>query len=604
MLTGNFKKIMPIPTAKEYMDIFLSKLQRKTPTIVHPGYAIQQIRRFYIRKVKFSQDQVHEKLNQILEQFPKIDDIHPFYADLMNILYDRDHYKLALGHINKALSLIDSLTKDYVRMMKYADSLYRCKMLKRAALGRICTIIKKLNSSFSYLEEVRKHMARLPSIDPNTRTLLLTGFPNVGKSSFINGVTNANVDVQPYPFTTQSLFVGHTEYQHATWQVIDSPGLLDHSLEKRNTIEMQAITALAHLNACIVYIIDISETCGYTLEEQVSLFQNIKPLFANKPMVIALNKIDIKSWDSVEAKDRVAIENIAAERKAIVMQMSTMSKQGIEDVKMKACDILLEYRLSIKTQNESHITPILSRIHIAEPIKRDEKERPPIIPETVMDQGERPTIKQLQELYGGAGVFYVPYQEHFKLENEEWKYDSVPEIMDGKNIADFYDPEIATKLAALEEEEDKLLQLEQMKEPVELPNAALLEEYKNVQKRKNLMKMKRHVAPQKKVISKKLDADEAKDVGISDAYIKLKKKRKEAEQQMETDDMPVSTRIRKTIKKMETSRRQRLIGKAPESATERVKRKLEKHWKPLNFGDTMPKHLNSGKRKQGTHDRR
>ena len=29
------------------------------------------------------------------------------------------------------------------------------------------------------LEEVRKHLSRLPSIDPNTRTLLVTGFPNV-----------------------------------------------------------------------------------------------------------------------------------------------------------------------------------------------------------------------------------------------------------------------------------------------------------------------------------------------------------------------------------------------------------------------------------------
>lgn len=32
---------------------------------------------------------------------------------------------------------------------------------------------------------------------------------------------------------------------------------------------MQAITALAHLRAAILYVMDISETCGYTLEEQV-----------------------------------------------------------------------------------------------------------------------------------------------------------------------------------------------------------------------------------------------------------------------------------------------------------------------------------------------
>jgi GTP1/Obg family GTP-binding protein len=29
-------------------------------------------------------------------------------------------------------------------------------------------------------------MSRLPSIDPNTRTLLVCGYPNVGKSSFMN----------------------------------------------------------------------------------------------------------------------------------------------------------------------------------------------------------------------------------------------------------------------------------------------------------------------------------------------------------------------------------------------------------------------------------
>ncbi len=55
------------------------------------------------------------------------------------MLYDRDHYKLALGQINVARHLIDNLAKDYVRLLKYGDSLYRCKSLKRAALGRYIT---------------------------------------------------------------------------------------------------------------------------------------------------------------------------------------------------------------------------------------------------------------------------------------------------------------------------------------------------------------------------------------------------------------------------------------------------------------------------------
>lgn len=52
----------------------------------------------------------------------------------------------------------------------------------------MCTVVKKLQSSLAYLEEVRKHLARLPSLDTDTRTLLITGYPNVGKSSFMNKV--------------------------------------------------------------------------------------------------------------------------------------------------------------------------------------------------------------------------------------------------------------------------------------------------------------------------------------------------------------------------------------------------------------------------------
>lgn len=52
--------------------------------------------------------------------------------------------------------------------------------------------------------------------------------------------------------------------------MVDTPGILDHPLEERNTIEMQAVTALAHLQCCVLYFIDISEQCGYTIKEQVS----------------------------------------------------------------------------------------------------------------------------------------------------------------------------------------------------------------------------------------------------------------------------------------------------------------------------------------------
>ena len=139
---------------QDFIDIVLSKTNRKTPTVIHKQYKISRIRGFYMRKVKFTQQSFHDKLSTILTDFPKLEDIHPFYADLMNVLYDKDHYKLALGQINMALHLIDNVSKDYVRLLKYGDSLYRCKQLKRAALGRMATIMKRQAQSLQYLEQV------------------------------------------------------------------------------------------------------------------------------------------------------------------------------------------------------------------------------------------------------------------------------------------------------------------------------------------------------------------------------------------------------------------------------------------------------------------
>lgn len=62
-------------------------------------------------QVKFTQSNWHEKLSKILDDFPKVDDMHPFFGDLLNVLYDRDHYKLALGQLHTARSLIDRVSQ-------------------------------------------------------------------------------------------------------------------------------------------------------------------------------------------------------------------------------------------------------------------------------------------------------------------------------------------------------------------------------------------------------------------------------------------------------------------------------------------------------------
>jgi len=266
--------------------------------------------------------------------------------------------------------------------------LYRCKQLKRAALGRMSTIVKKLDASLKYLEQVRQHLSRLPSIDPNTRTLMITGYPNVGKSSFVNKISRANVDVQPYPGTTKSLFVGHTDYKYSRWQVIDTPGIFDHPLEDRNTIEMQAVTALAHLHSTILFFVDISEQCDYPIKKQVALYHSIKPLFTNKPLLVVASKVDLRKLEDVPAEDRALLESISKDRNTSIIQMSNATEEGVITVKTQACELLLTERYEKKIKGKK-MENVINRIHIATPTPRDEKERPLSIPETVLTEKKK-----------------------------------------------------------------------------------------------------------------------------------------------------------------------------------------------------------------------
>ncbi|EHH18848.1 Chronic renal failure gene protein [Macaca mulatta] len=630
----NFKKITVVPSAKDFIDLTLSKTQRKTPTVIHKHYQIHRIRHFYMRKVKFTQQNYHDRLSQILTDFPKLDDIHPFYADLMNILYDKDHYKLALGQINIAKNLVDNVAKDYVRLMKYGDSLYRCKQLKRAALGRMCTVIKRQKQSLEYLEQVRQHLSRLPTIDPNTRTLLLCGYPNVGKSSFINKVTRADVDVQPYAFTTKSLFVGHMDYKYLRWQVVDTPGILDHPLEDRNTIEMQAITALAHLRAAVLYVMDLSEQCGHGLREQLELFQNIRPLFINKPLIVVANKCDVKRIAELSEDDQKIFTDLQTEGFPVI-ETSTLTEEGVIKVKTEACDRLLAHRVETKMKGNK-VNEVLNRLHLAVPTRRDDKERPPFIPDGVVARRKRmeieePKKKRERDLELEMGDDYIlDLQKYWDLMNSSEKHDKIPEIWEGHNIADYIDPAIMKKLEELEKEEElrtaageydsesesedeEMLEIRQLANQIrEKKKLKILEsKEKNTQgpRMPRTAKKVQRTVLEKEMRSLGVDMDDKDDAHYA---VQARRSRSVTRKRKREDSAPPSSVARsrscsRTPRDVSGLRDVKMVKKAKtmmKNAQKKMNRQGKKGEADRHVFDTKPKHLLSGKRKAGKKDRR
>uniref|UniRef100_A0A8C8GZN1 Nucleolar GTP-binding protein 1 n=1 Tax=Oncorhynchus tshawytscha TaxID=74940 RepID=A0A8C8GZN1_ONCTS len=315
---------------------------------------------------------------------------HLFYADLMNVLYDKNHYKLVLGQINI-----------------YGISLYRCKQLKRASLGRMCTIMKRQKQSLEYLEQVHQHLSCLQTIDPNTRTLLLCGYPNAGRSSLINKVTRADVEVQPYAFTTKSLFVSHMDYKYLCWQ---PGGVLDHCPVEKQIFPLSSNQMRWRFAAEVYFVI---------------LFQ-----------------------------DGTCLSRFPA-----LFHQKIIADLTVEGIPVVETSKLLADRVHGKMKGKK-VHDVLNRLHLAVPAKRDEKVRPPFIPEGT--RIGRKTVEVDAPKREGDGddyildlqSMYLDIDIHHCLMNKEEKYDVIPEIWEGHNFSDYIDPKIIKVSGDLEKEEE------------------------------------------------------------------------------------------------------------------------------------------------------
>ncbi len=249
-------------------------------------------RNLAIAKVQTAGQTIESTLHGYVKAFPTLDRLPPFYRELVDLLVDRDRLRKHLGAVDWAAGKAKELTREYARRIGRAP-IQDVPGLRKEATGRLSSVVRQVSGDLDALVEARIALRKVPSLDPELPTIVVAGYPNVGKSALVRAVSTGKPKVAAYPFTTQGVTVGHLERGYRRFQVLDTPGLLDRPMEKRNKIERQAIAALRHLATVVLFLLDPSETCGFPLDAQLRLLVSVREAFPEVPFVVLENKSDL-----------------------------------------------------------------------------------------------------------------------------------------------------------------------------------------------------------------------------------------------------------------------------------------------------------------------
>jgi len=275
------------------------------------------------KRIKAISKKICDNFREIIKKFPSYETMPRFYRRLLDIKIEKDKYKKSLGSLQWCVKSVKKLEKEKIRELKKTREIGDVKRISREFLGRVASMIKQVGKELKNLREIRKILKEFPDVDMNKETLVIAGYANAGKSTFMRTLTGSKVKIASYPFTTKDIMLGYKTFKHKKYQIIDTPGLLDRPLEKRNKIELQAILALEELADKILFIFDPIQE----FKPQLSLYNELKENFTEEIFPV-INKRDITDEKQIYKFKRLL-------KKEKIMEISAKNKEECKQVFIK-----------------------------------------------------------------------------------------------------------------------------------------------------------------------------------------------------------------------------------------------------------------------------
>ncbi len=246
-----------------------------------------------------------------------VDALHPFQRAIVDISPGVDRLRRALGQAKAIMNVLASIRDQALYDVAMARGRKDLIRVRRSYLGRVHDVLERSRTVFETIIEAKRALSSIKGVKMGVPTVVLAGFPNVGKSSLLYALTGSRPEIAPYPFTTKNLRVGFFTYNHVKYQVIDTPGLLDRPPERMNPVERRALSAIRHLADAMVFVYDPLQE----IAPQTALLTTLKEML-EVPVIVVVNKTDV------------------ADAPVEGLRVSALTGAGIEELKLRIFETL------------------------------------------------------------------------------------------------------------------------------------------------------------------------------------------------------------------------------------------------------------------------
>ncbi|MCI4367897.1 MAG: 50S ribosome-binding GTPase [Thermoplasmata archaeon] len=285
------------PISSEILDAAFHRAYAASP---HGTAGPDRSRRRALLKIVRSTAVVRRQLSLRQRRYRE-PQVTEFERLLLEKAFSRGALPRAIHRLSVAERRIQGLARDAQRELHHAENSDQIAALIRKTYGKLASYVREVDPDLAMLVKIGRYLDDRPKLDPTVPTVVIAGFPNVGKSSLVARLSTARPKVADYPFTTLAIQVGHADLGFDRMQVLDTPGVLGRAGQK-NTAEVEAEAAVGGAANVVLFVLDPSERCGYTMAEQEALLDRWKGEYAGSVFIEVETKADLLEAPSTRRK--------------------------------------------------------------------------------------------------------------------------------------------------------------------------------------------------------------------------------------------------------------------------------------------------------------